>query len=286
MKRTNLLLLLLLCPLSGFAQFNFPVQGKVEIDSMTSKVLGKNRQYSVYLPKSYATNSDRKYPILYLLHGLYDNNKGWVMRGHLQDVANKVIDSGEACEMLIVVPDAGTFYNGYFNMEDWPYETFFFSEFLPYIESKYRVIGDKQHRAIAGLSMGGGGATAYAQKHSDKFSSSYAMSALMDLPNAGAVQAQDKKMGELNRTVSENSCVNFVVSADEPTRVKLQSVRWFVDCGDDDFLFDVNIAYCQEMRKANIPYQLRVRDGAHDWEYWHSALYNALSFVSDGFLKL
>lgn len=270
--------------LGAFAQFpNMPPQGKVSVDSLKSEVLGVSRQFSVYVPKSFASNPDRKYPVLYLLHGVFDNNMGWVMRGHLQDVANRLIDSGEAQEMVIIVPDAGRDWNGYFDMDGWSYETFFFNELMPFVERKYHVIGDKENRAIAGLSMGGGGTTVYAQKHPDLFASAYAMSALMGLPEGGGLPANDKHMAELNRTVIANHCVRFVENADDATKAKLKTIRWFVDCGDDDFLFDVNIEFYQAMRKAQVPCQLRVRDGGHDWEYWHYALYNAIPFVSETF---
>lgn len=270
--------------LGAFAQFpNMPPQGKVSVDSLKSEVLGVSRQFSVYVPKSFASNPDRKYPVLYLLHGVFDNNMGWVMRGHLQDVANRLIDSGEAQEMVIIVPDAGRDWNGYFDMDGWSYETFFFNELMPFVERKYHVIGDKENRAIAGLSMGGGGTTVYAQKHPDLFASAYAMSALMGLPEGGGLPANDKHMAELNRTVIANHCVRFVENADDATKAKLKTIRWFLDCGDDDFLFDVNIEFYQAMRKAQVPCQLRVRDGGHDWEYWHYALYNAIPFVSETF---
>lgn len=285
--KKNFLLLFFLMIFSGvFAQNQrMPIQGKVKVDSLKSEVLKVTRQYSVYLPKSFTTNPEKKYPVLYLLHGVYDNNNGWVQRGHLQDVANKLIEAGEATEMVIIVPDAGRVWNGYFDMDGWSYETFFFTEFLPYIEKTYRIIGDKQHRAIAGLSMGGGGSTVYAQKHPEMFSSVYAMSALMTLPEVGAIQSPDPKFQALNKTVIANNSIKFVANADEAVKEKLRGIRWFVDCGDDDFILDVDIAFYQEMRKANIPCQLRIRDGAHDWEYWHSSLYTALPFVSKVFLK-
>lgn len=286
MKRLNLLLLLQLAMVLAHAQPpNMPPQGVVKEDSLKSEILKVYRRYSVYLPKSYVTSPDRKYPVFYLLHGVFDTNRGWVWRGHLQDVANQIIDAGDAEEMIIVVPDAGSLWNGYFNMEGWSYETFFFTEFIPHIERTYRVVANKQHRAIGGLSMGGGGSTVYGQKHPEMFSSVYAMSALMGLEPGGGLNPNDPKMAELNRTVRENHCVKFVEQADEATRERLRTIRWFVDCGDDDFLFDVNIAFCQAMRKAMIPYQLRVRDGGHTWEYWHSALYTAIPFVSKGFVN-
>ena len=79
------------------------------------------------------------------------------------------------------------------------------------------------------------------------------------------------------------SCVDYVKNADEKCKKELRTVAWFVDCGDDDFLFDCNLDFYQAMRKAHITCQLRVRDGGHTWEYWHSALYTALPFVSRQF---
>ncbi|MDR3226435.1 MAG: esterase family protein [Prevotellaceae bacterium] len=288
MKKIILSLLIFFPALSASAQFDgWGQQSKVETKIIQSKVLGAEREYNVYLPKSYETDVNKKYPILYLLHGMMDTNKGWYERGHAKDVADQLMDGGEACEMIIVTPNAGGniyegAWNGYFDMPDWAYETFFFTEFLPYIEKEYRVIGDKQHRTVAGLSMGGGGCTAYAQKHSELFSAVYAMSALMNIPEQGAAPSQspDDKMAILTKSVKENNCIAYVDNADSDTKEKLKTVAWFVDCGDDDFLLDRNIEFTQSMRRAGISCQFRVRDGGHTWEYWHSALYNCLTFIS------
>lgn len=280
-----LLLMLVVFTQTAVAQFSGMPQGRTEEKTMTSKVLGVERNYSVYLPKSYHSEPDRQYPILYLLHGVFDTNKGWQERGHLQDVANRLINSEEAVEMIVVLPDAGTEWNGYFNMDGWPYETYFFEEFLPFIENTYRVKEGRENRAIAGLSMGGGGTLVYAQKHPEMFSSAYALSALTTLGEGEGLNQQDPKFAELNRTVRENSAVQFVADADETTKEKLRTVRWYVDCGDDDFLLEANIAFVQEMKKAQIPLQFRVRDGGHEWEYWHSGLYEVLKFVSFGFSR-
>ena len=264
---------------------NMPPQGQAEVKSMTSEILGVERGYSIYLPKSYTVDENRTYPVLYLLHGVFGDHTDWVERGHIQDVANHLIDGDKAVEMIIVMPDAGTEWDGYFNMDGWAYEDYFFEELMPYIEENYRVKKGREHTAIAGLSMGGGGATVYGQKHPDKFSIVYAMSALMTLGEGEGLNREDPKFRELNRTVREESAVNFVASADEETVEELKSVRWFVDCGDDDFLFGANIAFVQQMKEKGIPLQFRVRDGGHDWEYWHSALYIALPYVSYGFMN-
>ena len=151
----------------------------------------------------------------------------------------------------------------------------------------YRIKGDKANRAIAGLSMGGGGSTSYAQRHADMFCACYAMSALMHLPApAEAAPKNDKdKMWHLTYTANKYSCVEYVKNADEATKQALRTVAWYVDCGADDFLFDCNLDLYQELRKARIACQLRVRDGGHTWEYWHSALYTALPYFSRIFGK-
>ena len=287
MKRTFLILAALSCSLTLIAQVGSrPPQSKVETKSIQSKVLNAEREYNIFLPKSYETEVNNKYPILYLLHGMGDTHLGWAGRGHLKDVADQLIASGEMCEMIIVMPNAGgtnDAWNGYFDMPGWSYETFFFTEFLPYIESTYRVIGDKQHRAVAGLSMGGGGTTVYGQRHSELFIAAYAMSALMNIPDQGGSQPSqnpDSKMAHLTKSVQDLNCIKYVADADDARKAKLRTVKWFVDCGDDDFLLDRNIEFTQAMRAAQIPCEFRIRDGGHTWEYWHSALYTCLPFVT------
>lgn len=262
-------------------------QNRVVTDTIESRVLGVKRACTVVLPASFGKEPDRQYPVLYLLHGMWENNSVWSARGHVMEVADRLVARGEACEMVIVTPDAGggdpnLYQNGYFDMPDWPYETFFYTELLPYIEAKYRIVGDKQHRAIAGLSMGGGGATSYGQRHADMFCAVYAMSALMSIPEVGAARFDDPdgKLARLTRSVIEHSCVDYVLQADDECKAQLCRVAWYVDCGDDDFLLDRNIEFFQAMRNRGIPCQFRVRDGGHDWEYWHSALYQCLPFVS------
>lgn len=265
--------------------------GKIVTDSIYSKVLKTYRAYTIYLPKSY-DGTQNKYPILYLLHGMTGINSSWFEGEHVQDVMDQFVASGEACEMIIVSPNAGGrledgCWNGYFNMPGWAYEDFFYQEFIPYIESHYRVMADKRHRAIAGLSMGGGGTTSYAQRHSDMFCAAYAMSALMDIPAGNEHPSDDpnSKMMLLTKSVMEHSCIKYVEDADEARKEELRSVKWFIDCGDDDFLFDRNIEFVQAMHKAQIPCEFRVRDGAHTSEYWHSALYTCLPFVTRSFAK-
>lgn len=288
MNRILVLILTLCASLGAGAQK--PGQSNVITDSIESTILGAVRHYTVYLPKSYETEPQRHYPILYLLHGLSDTNLCWTEKGHLKTIMDLLTASGEAEEMIIVTPNAGgkvnVDWNGYFNMPGWNYEDFFFTEFMPRIEKRFRVLSDKGHRAIAGLSMGGGGATAYAQSHPELFGSCYAMSALMRDPGRLRPDLQPDKATKrelMLMSVNDHNCIDKVKNADGVTRQALRTVRWFVDCGDDDYLLAPNIEFFQAMKEADIPLEFRVRDGGHTWEYWRSALYQALPFASRNF---
>lgn len=286
------LLLITLCmlTLSANAQPKRGGRSRVLTDTIFSQVLNVKRAFTIYLPKSFNIEKDRKYPILYLLHGMTDTNTGWAEKGNMKPVVDRLIDRGEIDELVIVTPDAGgkdvkNQQNGYFDMPGWEYEKFFYTEFLPYIEETYRIIGDKQHRAIAGLSMGGGGSTSYGQRHPEMFCAVYAMSAWLEASKKESEQATDPndKVGKLVKAVYEKSCIRYVDEADDERKKELRNVAWYIDCGDDDFLFDLNIRLYQSMRRAGIPCQLRVKDGGHDWEYWHQALYECLPFVNRNF---
>ncbi len=289
MKRIILSLLILCFTVITIAQTTGrQAQSRIVTDSIYSNVLKAYRAYNIFLPQSYDVDKDRSYPVLYLLHGMMDTNHAWTMRGHLKDVMDQLTASGEAGEMIIVTPNAGGNvyagdWNGYFNMPGWAYEDFFYTEFVPHIERTYRIVADRSHRAIAGLSMGGGGTTSYAQRHTDMFCAAYAMSALMDIPDKGRPKADHDgkdKVSILTEAVKRHSCIRYVTEADEARKAELRTVRWFVDCGDDDFLLDRNIEFIQAMHSAGIPVEFRVRDGGHTWEYWHTALYICLPFVT------
>ena len=109
--------------------------GKVVTDSLQSRILGAQVKYNVYLPAGFG-ETEKLYPVVYLLHGLSDDYTAWVKKGNMQTVVDELIGTGEAREMVIVMPNAGgrdthNIWNGYFNMPGWSYEDFFFQEFLP-----------------------------------------------------------------------------------------------------------------------------------------------------------
>ena len=259
---------------------------RVVTDSIQSKVLGSQVKFNVWLPFGFEQNADAKYPVLYLLHGFTDTYSAWVEKGRVNEIADELMGTGEINPMIIVMPNAGgpdtkNVWNGYFDMEGWAYETFFYTEFIPFVEGKYRIVGDRQHRAVSGLSMGGGGSTVYAQRHPDMFSSCYAMSAW--LTSGDTPIKKDDKSSYVMKAVHDYDAIEFVKNASDDVKAELRTVRWFIDIGDDDFLFDQDIELYGAMRRARIPCELRVRNGGHTWEYWHTALRTSLPFASRNF---
>jgi enterochelin esterase-like enzyme len=265
---------------------SFAQTGKV-FDNLTlkSEILNMERKYALYLPPDYEV-SERSYPVLYLLHGSGDDHTGWVQYGEVLHIANKAINDGLATPMIIVMPDANTGRKGYFNSVkgDWQYEDFFFQEFMPHIEKKYRIKGEKQFRAIAGLSMGGGGTFMYALHHPELFSSACPLSASIGPVSLEGTKAfleryykEKNSEEEIKRYYQQYSALNLIETL--PVE-QIKSIRWYIDCGDDDFLFEGNSLIHIAMRKKEIPHEFRIRDGGHSWNYWRTALPEVLKFVS------
>lgn len=283
MKNYLLFLCTLVCLASASAQ-----SGKVfDALSMKSEILKSERKFAVYLPLDYET-SNRSYPVLYLLHGAGDDQTGWVQFGEVLRITDNAIKEGKATPMVIVMPDANTGTRGYFNSikGDWRYEDFFFEELMPYMEKKYRIKGEKRFRAIAGLSMGGGGSFMYALRHPELFSSACPLSAYI-----GPLSLDDFKQRLKNGNESyEDNLVsayyerhNALSLIQASSLEELKSVRWFIDCGDDDFLYEGNSLVHIAMKKKEVPHEYRVREGRHSWTYWRESLPVVLEFVSDAF---
>jgi enterochelin esterase-like enzyme len=267
----------------------FAQTGKV-FDNLTmkSEILKMERKYALYLPPGYET-SERSYPVLYLLHGGGDDQTGWVQFGEVLSITDKAINDGTATPMIIVMPDANTGQKGYFNSVkgDFQYEDFFFEEFMPFIEKEYRIKGKKQYRAVAGLSMGGGGSFMYALHHPELFSSACPLSAATGPISLSEAESfleryftKNNTREQIEKYYKECSALNLIENLPVD---KIKSVRWYIDCGDDDFLYEGNCLIHIAMRKKEIPHEFRTRDGGHTWTYWRSALPEVLHFVSQAF---
>lgn len=275
-----------LLSLFAISSFLMAQTGKVSDNlSMTSKILKMDRKYAIYLPPDYET-SQRSYPVLYLLHGSGDDQTGWVQFGEVLTIADEAIKSGIATSMIIVMPDANTGQRGYNNdiKGEWRYEDFFFQEFMPFIEKTYRIKGEKRYRAISGLSMGGGGTFVYTLHHPELFSSACPLSAspgpmsLEELNNSRAVKGVEGITdADKEAYFKKYSVLKLIENMPDDQK---KAVRWYIDCGDDDFLYEGNSLIHIAMRKKEIPHEFRIRDGVHSWTYWRASLPKVLEYIS------
>ncbi|WP_026994487.1 alpha/beta hydrolase [Flectobacillus major] len=255
--------------------------------SVKSKILNADRKFAIYLPADYET-SQRSYPVLYLLHGAGDDQTGWVQFGEVQHIADQAIAEGKATPMIIVMPDANTGRRGYANdpKGEWRYEDFFFQELMPFVEKTYRIKAEKRFRAVSGLSMGGEGTFTYALHHPELFSSACPLSAAT---GPMTLEDEEARLKRFNITATDEekkahfakySILELIKNIPDDQK---KAVRWYIDCGDDDFLYEGNSLVHIAMRKKEIPHEFRIHDGGHTWTYWRTALPKVLSFVSEAF---
>ena len=258
-----------------------------------SEILNKDVRYTIYLPFDYKT-SNRFYPVVYLLHGFTDNDIGWIQFGEANLIVDEAIANREIAPMILVMPDGGvSYYINNYNSSIM-YEGFFIKEFIPYIESHYRIRTGKRYRGIAGLSMGGYGTLVNALKHPDMFSACAAFSAAIyndDEIKQVSQSDWELKYGILygpglagkdrvNKTFIKNNPFHIIQNADP---IKIKQLRIYIDCGDDDQFSESNSLFHVLLLKKKIQHEFRMRDGGHRWNYWRSGLVNALKFIGEGF---
>jgi S-formylglutathione hydrolase FrmB len=243
-------------------------------------------EYSVYLPPDYDI-SQRSYPVLYLLHGYSDDETGWIQFGEANMTADRGIANGDFPPCIIIMPDGkiSWYVNSYDGKDLW--EDMFIKEFIPYVENKYRIRQKKEFRAIAGLSMGGYGALTLSMRNPDMFSSCVAMSSgIFTDEEILKDNSRDHYFKNIYGPKPENSISDYWKSysplylVESVDKELLKSIRFYIDCGDDDFLYKGNSALHVKMRDLGIPHEFRIRDGAHSWGYWRTSLFDGLKFIS------
>lgn len=259
-----------------------------------SAILGRDVAFAVYLPPGYEASTQR-FPVVYLLHGYTDDESGWIQFGEVQLAADRAIADREIPPMIIVMPDGGvTFY-----INDAAgkvrYEDMFVRELVPFIDKTYRTRPDREFRGLAGLSMGGWGTLVYALRHPDVFSAGAAFSAAVwsddDIVGMkpknwdellGSLFGAEGKTGRDRLTAHFRSVSPLDLARTLPED-SLKKVRYYIDCGDDDFLIKGNCALHLLLTDRKIPHEFRVRDGGHTWTYWRTGIVEGLKFIGQGF---
>ena len=265
--------------------------------SIDSKILNQPVKYSVILPKDY-NESEKKYPVVYLLHGLGGYDYTWLEHGRLSQHIDEAVRKNEIQPMIYVMPEGyRTYYvNDYYGK--FLYQDMFVKELVPFIDANYRTIQDKDHRATVGFSMGGFGALILPLKHPEVFSVCVPLSISIRTDDQYMAEDQtewDEQWGKLfggvglsgkeriTKYYKENSPFHLL---NKGNLKQFKDLKIFIDNGDDEqTLSKSNEALHILLRDLNINHEFRVRNGGHTFEYWRGSLTNGLHFIDDAFNK-
>ena len=274
---------------AGFsAEVKQGVAGKnVQACRFQSEALGQERFFNILLPADYDTSS-RRYPVLYLLHGLGDDHTAWSFMTNLSGYA-------AAHEILVVMPDAGRSF--YVNSAADPkakFEDFVIKDLIPYVDSHFRSIPLPRARAVAGLSMGGYGAAFLGLKHYRRFAAIGAFSAAVGI--ARSAPASNPGNAEAERRTRDLQ--GLFGPAGSPERAGrdpfalLEKVppaempMLYIACGGQDFLVAQNRDFVQLLARKKIPYEYReVSPRVHSWDFWDDQVRIFLDMLSERWAK-
>jgi S-formylglutathione hydrolase FrmB len=295
----RLVVALLLCLGSAYGQRGgfqnrdvIPDGSRVEYKTFHSALLNRDLRYGIYLPPSYAASPAKKYPVLYFLHGLDENEMRWSTRGQTDLMLDQLIASGKIGEFIVAVPfAAASFYTNARGGGE-PWEDVIVNEFIPTMETTYRVDATRRMRGISGVSMGGYGALKIAFKHPELFGSVSAHSAVLvsNLNDATVpgwrldqfVALFDHIFG-IKQDMTYWDANNPLLLARDTAR--LQGMKIYVDCGaQDDYGFNVGLkAFDDMLTKSAYPHEAHVYPGRHGWDYAKQHTGESLAFHWDVF---
>jgi S-formylglutathione hydrolase FrmB len=274
--------LFLLLPSISFAQ------GRIDCSTFNSQVLHRAVHYCVMLPPGYETDKSKKYPVLYFLHGLGQNEQtllrsgGW---GLIEDLRQQ----HKIGDFLMVAPEGrGSFFINSIDGRD-RYSDFFLSEFLPYMETHYRVIRDRKTRGITGLSMGGYGALRFAFGHPELFGSVSVQSPALITESPREINADLHNAGPLTQLLASvfGNPINiphwqqnnpFELARRNKIKIKTQAI--YINCGQqDDFGFQEGAEKMHKQLAAEgVAHEFHLYPGSHNADYFLSHLGETIQF--------
>jgi S-formylglutathione hydrolase FrmB len=245
---------------------------RYETVAFESRLVGAPLPYNVVLPADYKRGSSkhRRYPVLYLLHGLGGSAADWVSnRAHLADHA-------AAYPFIIVVPEGrDAWYTDGATVPNEKFESYFIEELIPDVERRFRAIASREGRAVAGLSMGGYGSLKFGLKHPELFALAASMSGALGAPSwtpdqpipdfvrpsvtrvYGAAGTETRRANDIFRLVSE-------LTPERTTALPY----FYLDCGTEDSLIGSNREFSALLLEKKVKHEFRQLPGTHSWPYW------------------
>jgi S-formylglutathione hydrolase FrmB len=301
------------------------VRGAVITDTLWSQSLGTKKAVVVYLPPSYTTSPSRRYPVAYYLHGAFGSEADWTKSGDLNGVMDSLVAAGGP-EMIIVMPDGDdswyTTWNALITVDacrktaparepvdtycvPWQhYDDYIARDLVQFADHKFRTRADRQHRAIAGLSMGGYGTMALSFEYPEVWSAAASHSGVLAPLYTGPVPFDGhprwaKSGAELEQSWGKTFWAIMAPSFGRDTAAwwsrdpgrrlerlvaksgKAAVPALFADCGTDDPYINENRAFKSEVAGLGVPIAYHEWPGRHDWTYWRAHVGESLRWIGE-----
>lgn len=276
---------------SAYAQQAQPkpiLPATVENYRLNSKLMAREMPYRVIVPVKYKSEKERRYAVVYLLHGLTGHFDNWTNNSKLAEYAAKY-------NYLIVTPEGNNgWYSDSGSVATDKYESYIVQELIPEIDRNFRTQTDRSQRAVAGLSMGGYGSLKFGLKYPEKF--------VLVGSFSGALQAAsltEKMLAPTGWKALTDSIVSTFGADDSPTRkandifkilreMPAENAKnlpfMYVSCGTEDGLIATNREFSTLALEKKIPHEFRQLPGVHDWKFWDAQVKEFLE-VSEKFIK-
>ena len=260
-------------------------QGRIDCNALQNHLLGESVHYCVMLPPDYdaatAGHSPRRYPVIYFLHGLGDNEQT-LFKGGGWDLIQDLRQKGQVSDFLLVAPEGRRTF--YINSADGRvhYSDFFVREFIPYIESHYSIRRERSARAISGFSMGGYGALRFAFAYPELFSSVSAQSAALiaEPPRQAESGLLGTVFGNPIDVPHWNQNSPFVLAKRNRAQIRASGLSIYFNCGSkDEFGFDQGVEELhRQLQAEDIRHEYHLYPGNHGGEYFLAHLGEVLKF--------
>jgi len=275
--------LILLALLATTALAEQPRKVHQQTIQFKSDLIGKVLPYDALLPPGYF-KSNRRYPVLYLLHGLFGRHDDWITRTNLAEYA-------ASYDLIIVTPEAhDSWYIDSATLAVDKYESYFIRELIPDVDARYRTIKDRRARGVAGLSMGGYGALKYGLKYRDYFAFAGSLSGALDPANRSEEHpgfawdilrpSLTAAFGPPNSRARQVNDIHQI--ARNLTAADISSLPYlYLDCGLEDGFLGTNRELAEILLAKKIAHQYRQLPGGHNWEYWDRQVREILRVYAD-----
>jgi putative tributyrin esterase len=263
-------------------EFTFATPPRTTEEKLSSALMGREMPYKVIVPADYQTNPTKRYPVIYLLHGLFGHYDNWTSKTSIEsDTLNRGV--------IIVTPEGGDgWYTDSVALPNHKYESYIIKELIPEIDKKFRTIADRDHRAVAGLSMGGYGAIKFGLKYPEmfvvvgSFSGAIGLATVTEKEIPGAIgKSIDTIFGPAGTDLRKSNDPFSIIRSATPEKIKTFPFI-YLDCGTEDFLFQNNRDFLALLTEKKVPHEFRELPGTHDWNYWNKQVKQFLQ-ITDGY---